>query len=415
MVRPLTKDIQIIEATPFSPAMRQQRAVIISFTKIAQEPRAIRQARALLDAGWHVTLTGHAGDNPNPDGCDFIPLEPTDRLPSALRPLALTALLGSSLWSKSGELYYWLRSAHRSAARRLGEIDASLVVCNDYYTLPVAARLARRCRARLVADCHEYALGEYPESRTWNLLFRPYVDSIQRLYLPSADAITAVSAGIARQIATDYKLKSVPEVVRNTPPYEPVAFRPCGDHIELLYHGLIAPIRELHILIEALAATRPEFRLVVRGHGDQEYAARLHTLRDRLGLTERVRFEPSVPLSQLINVAASSDVGVFLSRDLSPQMRFVLPNKLFEYLMAGLAVCVSDLIEMAMIVKAHDAGVLVRQVTPRAVAEQINALDRPIIDVLKKRALAAARQLNWENERAAFLRACGLEQTPCAA
>jgi glycosyltransferase involved in cell wall biosynthesis len=395
--------------------MRSRRAVVISFTKIAQEPRATRQARALKDAGWHVTLAGHESCNPIPEGCDFIALEPISSLPAPIRPLAFAALLGCSLSSRCAEIYYWLRSAHRSAAQRLSKIDASLVVCNDYYTLPAAERLARRCGARLVADCHEYALGEYPENRTWNLLFRPYVDAIQRLHLPRADAITAVSAGIALQIAADYNLASTPAVVRNAPIYEPTEFRPCGKHIELLYHGLIAPIRELHVLVEAMAATRPEFRLVIRGHGDADYRAQLEAQSLRLGLAERIRFEESVPFKQLISVAQASDVGVFLSRDLSPQMRFVLPNKLFEYLMAGLAVCVSDLAEMAAIVNAHKAGVLVPHVTPAVVADQINSLDRPTINALKQRALAAARKLNWENERAVFLRACGLEQTQCAA
>lgn len=392
------------------------RAVVLSFTKIAQEPRAVRQANALAAAGWDVTLAGYASDNPIPAGCSFVPIAPVGPMPALLRPVGLVALLANIVWTRAAESYYWLRPDHRAAERALSSVHASLIVCNDHYTFPLGARLAQRWRARLIADCHEYALGEYPDRRFWKLLMMPYVDAIQRHVLPRADAVTTVSAGIARQLAQDYGLAAVPAVVRNVPVHKsPAVFRPCGERIEVLYHGLIVPMRELEPLIEAFRLVRPEFHLVVRGPGEADYIARLGGLCTRLGLGERVRIEPPVALDALIGAATASDVGIFLYRDRSPQMRFVLPNKLFEYVMAGLAVCVSDLAEMAAVVEAHDLGTLVPEVTPEAIAAAINALDRATIDRYKQRALAAARELNWESEQKIFLRACGLEAVPCAA
>jgi hypothetical protein len=89
----------------------------------------------------------------------------------------------------------------------------------------------------------------------------------------------------------------------------------------------------------------------------------------------------------------------------SPQREFTLPNKFFEYIMAGLALCVSNLPEMAKIMRQYDLGPLVPDCEPRLIASAINALTREWIDACKQRSLAAARELCWERENAVFIQA----------
>ena len=76
-------------------------------------------------------------------------------------------------------------------------------------------------------------------------------------------------------------------------------------------------------------------------------------------MSERLTIEPPVPFDQIVPAANRADIGYFVHLDTSPQRRFVLPNKFFEYVMAGLALCVSDLPEMARLVRQYDMGVLV--------------------------------------------------------
>jgi glycosyltransferase involved in cell wall biosynthesis len=75
-----------------------------------------------------------------------------------------------------------------------------------------------------------------------------------------------------------------------------------------------------------------------------------------------------------------------------------LPNKFFEYVMAGLALCASDRPEMARLIQQYDLGVTIAAVEPKAIAAAINALDPDRIDRFKRNALAAARELCWERE-----------------
>jgi glycogen synthase len=99
-------------------------------------------------------------------------------------------------------------------------------------------------------------------------------------------------------------------------------------------------------------------------------------------------------------------VGLFALPGHSLQNVYVLPNKFFEYMMAGLALCVSDLPEMACILQQHSLGALIEAVTPEAIAMAINQMNRAAIDTYKRNVLAAALKFNWENEGQLLLKAC---------
>jgi glycosyltransferase involved in cell wall biosynthesis len=75
-----------------------------------------------------------------------------------------------------------------------------------------------------------------------------------------------------------------------------------------------------------------------------------------------------------------------------------LPNKFFEFIMAGLAVAIGPSPAMAAIVNRYDLGVVADTFDPRALADRLNALTAADIDAMKHRSLAAARDLNAENE-----------------
>ena len=108
-------------------------------------------------------------------------------------------------------------------------------------------------------------------------------------------------------------------------------------------------------------------------------------------------------MTDLVASARTFDVGFFAIRGHSLQNTYVLPNKFFEYTMAGLALCVSDLPEMRNLIEQYGMGTLIQSVEKGAIADAINALTAQDIDRLKKRALEAAKQLSWETESRFFI------------
>ena len=144
---------------------------------------------------------------------------------------------------------------------------------------------------------------------------------------------------------------------------------------------------------------RPEFRFVLRGYSDPAYVAQLRQVADEVGVADRLEIQPPVPFDQIVPAANEADVGYFVHLDTSPQRRFALPNKFFEYVMAGLALVVSDLPEMARLVRQYSLGTLVPECAEESIARIINSLDKTRIDEMKKNSLAAAKELNWDAEK----------------
>jgi len=117
-----------------------------------------------------------------------------------------------------------------------------------------------------------------------------------------------------------------------------------------------------------------------------------------LGLEDRVHIVPPVPMTALVREAAAFDVGFFALPGHSHHNQFALPNKFFEYTMAGLALCMTDLPEMARLMQEYDLGVTFPKVEPGLIAQAVNALTPERIDHCKRNALAAARELCWDRE-----------------
>lgn len=227
---------------------------------------------------------------------------------------------------------------------------------------------------------------------------RPLVHKIEAASIGRAAEITCVSDGIADRLAAVYGLARRPVVVRNVPRYEEMPFRPCGDRIKVLYHGLVMPNRGLEALIGSVSLWRDEFELTIRGPVSDAYLAELRRLAEAGGVTQRVHFDPPVPFTELVRAASAHDVGIFVLSPHSQQNRYVLPNKLFEYTMAGLCVCVSDLPEMAAVIAHYGQGRLIAGLSATDIATVVNGLDRSAVEEHKRRALAAARELSWEHE-----------------
>lgn len=236
-------------------------------------------------------------------------------------------------------------------------------------------------------------------SPLFRLLSTHYIHSLQKRLLPRAALVTVVCEGIANLLRREYPLRRPPLVVRNVSPYESMPFRPAAERIRVTYHGIVYPHRGLEEAIRSLPLWRSEFELVIRGPGPGEYIDSLRRLARRHGVESRLRFAPVVPLTELVAAANECDIGFFASPDYSPQKLFTAPNKLFEYLMAGLALCVSDLPEMRRVVAGHDIGRLFKSLAPEAIAQAINGFTRESIDRYKRRSLEAAKVLCWERER----------------
>ena len=144
------------------------------------------------------------------------------------------------------------------------------------------------------------------------------------------------------------------------------------------------------------------------GKGDEATLSELEALIASEGVADHVKILPPVPYDELLDWTASSDIGLTLfSPDYSPSIRLTLPNKLFEYLMAGLPVLTSSLDAIVEVINAYDVGQVVSSLAPEDVGAAINAMlsDQAALARMRRNALKAVEdEVYWERESQVLIR-----------
>ena len=368
------------------------------------DERVLREASALADAGYAVTIVDveHDATRPHEETLRGVHLKHI-MLPARLRkhydPINRTA------WLAFKALRIW------RALFAVATTPADAYHAHDITALPACLLAALLRRRPLVYDAHELSLNE-PQVVQLRVISAASARFL-RLALARCAAVITVSPPIVGELQRLYGGPCA-EVVRNVPPYQPpIHSDRLRERLDLsaqtriaLYQGGIQEDRALDVLVSAGRYLDPGIVIVLLGDGPQ--TAELEQLIAAEGVGDRVKLVPAVPYHELLAYTASADLGLLVYRNsYSPNIQLCLPNKLFEYLMAGLPVLTSELDATAETVRRYGVGDVVRAVEPQGVARAIAALlaDRDAWRRLHERALAAARtDLNWEVEQQRVVR-----------
>jgi glycosyltransferase involved in cell wall biosynthesis len=267
------------------------------------------------------------------------------------------------------------------------------VHANDLDTLPAAAMLARHSGARLVYDAHELYTTQEPDPPRAH---QRVSASLERSLARRADVVSTVSAPIADELRRRLRLEETPRVVLNCPPLVEVSVEPPAEGVPLavVYQGAMGPGRPLEdLLVAAEHAPGAHFTLRIASSDP----ALLRSEVERRGLDNVEVVEP-VPPDRLVEALAGFEVGLVINRPVTQNDALVFPNKLFEYLMAGLAVVAPRLPGLAPVVDGEGVGVTFEPGRPEELGAALTALsgDRDRVVELRRR----ARQLAVERYNA---------------
>jgi glycosyltransferase involved in cell wall biosynthesis len=376
----------------------------------SHDPRARRAAQAAADTGWSVVGIDVA-DHPDSAETEARLIHVRTGAPTAA--LRRAGLGGRG--RRKGALLRELRGVYRLArsialsvrmARAAREVDRiDVVQANDHDTLLAGLIIARRRHARLVYDAHEIYGDQEPDApRVFRLLAR----RIERVLARRADAVVTVSEPIAAELRTRLGLRRRPEVVLNCPPLEPKPAQIAGDGtLRVIYQGAMGPGRYIDDLFE-IARNAERFRLAIRviGVAHDELQAEI----DSLGLAGPTFVLPPVQPRELVSALGDFDVGLIINRPVTRNDELVLPNKLFEYLMAGLPVVAPRLPSLHELLDGQALGKTFEPGSPRDAARVLNALaeDPTELASMGRRAReAAVERYNAEAQRPALAAAWG--------
>jgi glycosyltransferase involved in cell wall biosynthesis len=171
----------------------------------------------------------------------------------------------------------------------------------------------------------------------------------------------------------------------------------------LLYQGGIQTGRGLDKLIQAFPYFTEGTLVFI---GDGKIKPDLIKMVEEMGIQDKVKFLPKVPLEDLPKYTKNAYLGFQVLNNVCFNHYSASSNKLFEYMMAGIPVIACSFPEISKVVKAEKIGVCVDSHDFRSIAEGTNYLlnNRDVHKQMSENALRARNRYNWESEKAAFLR-----------
>lgn len=366
-----------------------KHVVMLVRNRFTHDTRVEKEARTLHDAGYRVTVVADAG-----------PGLPTRETRGDIDVLRI-ARRGPPIPG----LRYLLHELRLS--RVLRGLRPDVLHAHDSNALVPVALAARDRRIPFVYDAHDLWLGR-PRRERGRLYFwlsqLTYL-VIETLLVPRAAAVLTVSPPIVRHLAKRYGLRKValvanlpvvgdadgPRDLRVLPGLEGL---PPGRGMVLYLGGLMGG-RGLEQLVDAVRYFEDADLVLL---GDGPIGPALRTRASQAGVGERVHFAEPVPVDEVIGYASSADVGVSPIVPSCLNYRYSLPNKLFQYMAAGIPVVASDFPQVREIVDSARCGLVVDTSDPRRVAEAVNRIlaDRTEARAMGERGRAAVEErYNW--------------------
>jgi glycosyltransferase involved in cell wall biosynthesis len=383
---------------------------LIGATHPSSNPRLVREADSLAEAGHEVRVVAPsfmedlgvrdsrllAGRDWTLESFDFRPVGWTGRGRSfAMRG---RRKLAQSVFHKFQS--QWLaEQGYTLALRELGKVaarkPADWFIAHAHGALPIASRAAKRWHARLGFDCEDL-LTEFGDGAS------EIVRRIEEKYLPLCDYVSVPSKSIGEKIAGQYGIRNI-IVLYNVFPtrlakeIKPPAERPVNETVRLHWFGqTIGAGRGLEEAVAALQILNRPVELHLRGCISDEYRRSLEA-RFKEASPARLIFHEAVDHDQLIGTMGAFDIGLALERAEHIAYANTVTNKLFTYLLAGLAVAATDTPGTREVMgRFPQVGFLYTAGDPNALAAGLRAwIDDP-------QKLHTAKQQAWEQSRQSF-------------
>lgn len=361
--------------------------------RLSNDARVKKEMKALAEDGWRVTVIAmpEKGAPPRESKGQVTIIRP--RIYSRKKELLREKVARVSARGDMSPRARLLRSIRSNPLRRFVadlqrdipwelrlrkaalEARADVYHANDLDTLEICGIAAAKNGARLVYDSHELWLQSSRYLTATNPLNRIRLRRIERRYVRDARAVIAVTPMRGEEMRRMYPEMGRLEIIENAP--EPLDTLPArgtlrrlagiGDEEPIaLYQGVICPERGLEELIQAAAlAVDTKLRFVIIGM--DAWNGTLQQMADEAGLSHRITFLPPVPSEELPRITVDADMGFILFRNTCLNHYHSLPNKLYEYMMAGVPVIASGFPEMKRVIAGTGCGITVDPESPEEI------------------------------------------------
>lgn len=378
----------------------KKRVCMLVFNEVTSDPRVTKEAETLSDK-YEVTVIG-TRFSPSTASTEQVNGYSVHRVDNILKRKVNTEKLSILTLLRVG-------ASKMVGLLKIGwvalKMKSDVYHAHDFEVLPFAYLASKIHGAYCVYDSHELWVEQRADFPGW---FKKIIKGMESFFIRRVDQVITVNQSIARELMERYSLRTIPCVVHNFTKKigNSIDMREASNisdtvkkKIVVLYHGGYLKDRGLEETIESVKYFPPHVILRFRGKGPLE--EKLRSLAEPYIKSEQIEFCPPVPMKQLVKEASECEIGIMPYKPTCLNNYYSLPNKLSEYMMAGLAVVASDLPEIDRLNKKIGFGELFNPSKPTSIAEAIKNLivDKEYLKRCKNRAKEwALNEGNWEHE-----------------
>lgn len=281
---------------------------------------------------------------------------------------------------------------------------SDFIHCNDLNTLPMGVVIKKffNKNAKVIYDAHEYEINDIPNQSKISIKIK-YI--LEKFLIKYADSVITVSNSIADEYVKLYNIKK-PYLVLNTPPLQEIkkhdffrkTFNIAKEEKIFLYQGGLSDGRGIEILLESFKKNKNT--IVFMGYGSLESLVKKYANKYK-----NIFYHEAVSPDVLLNYTSSADFGILFYENNCLNHNFCSPNKMFEYIMAGLPIIVSNLHEMKNLVQTYKIGVVAKENSPKELSKATEEIQNLNEKELNKNLRKAREIFNWQ-EQEKVLRDC---------
>lgn len=357
-----------------------------------REPRVIRTIEA-LSGMYEITLCGYLPYK-NANFFDLGKYIERRKLISfhfkypALIRKPISAFLNLVYYKKSENILNPLLNI-REAAQSLNHLNPSVIICHGLGFLQLCACL-KTGLMKLILNAHEYYPEEFADKPEWKELGEKY-KSVLRNCSPKIDLVFAVNETIGKRYKQEFNV-GFTEITNATDHEADLKPSAVSEPIKIVHHGVALVNRKIEIMIEAvLKSTTPCELHLILVPTEKEYFEKLIS---KYSSNKRIIFSETVAVKQISKHLNQFDIGLFYLEPVNYNWKHALPNKLYEFVQARLAVMISPNPDMKKVVEQYELGWVTKDFSLDALVGAINSITVKKIEAYKNNSHKSAKELS---------------------
>ena len=278
---------------------------------------------------------------------------------------------------------------------------ADLLYANDLDTLLPNYLVSKLKNIPLIFDSHEL-FCEVPELQHSTFKRKLWL-RLEGWIVPKLKNCITVNDSISSIFEEKYKVKfhTVRNISDSVKGFKPKTRRelnlPTDKKIILLQGAGINIDRGAEELIDAMADVENAVLYII-GSGDVWDVLVEKIKKQALG--NKICLINKIPKTELMHYTHNADIGLSIDKNTNLNYFYSLPNKIFDYIHAGVPILASRLPEIEKIINAYNIGDFINDHRPLTIAAMLNGLlPSKQLQEYKQNTYNAAKQLNWESEK----------------